>query len=88
MFTVAPHYQIMVQLGLKDLSRNLHVNCTISFLFCLYLIFHVYVQIFDDIFNHKFLDLKWHEEHGSHGPQAPGMPKGRQQQCRPPTTLP
>ena len=31
MFTVAPHYQIMVQLGLKDLSRKLVVICAISY---------------------------------------------------------
>ncbi len=31
MFTVAPHCQIMRQLGLKDLSRNLHVICVIGF---------------------------------------------------------
>jgi hypothetical protein len=31
MFTVVPHCQIMAQLGLKDLSRNLHANCVISF---------------------------------------------------------
>ena len=31
MFTVAQHYQIMVQLGLKDLSHNLHAICVIVF---------------------------------------------------------
>jgi hypothetical protein len=31
MFTVVPYYQIMAQLGLKDLSRNLHANCVIGF---------------------------------------------------------
>ncbi len=42
MFTVAPYYQIMAQLGLKDLSRNLHVIFVISFF--LYLILHACVQ--------------------------------------------
>ena len=32
MFTVAPHYQIMAQLGLKDSARDLHAICVISFL--------------------------------------------------------
>jgi hypothetical protein len=31
MFTIAPHCQIMAQLGSKDSSRNLHTNCTIDF---------------------------------------------------------
>ncbi len=46
MFTVAPHYQIMAQLGFKDLSRNLHVIRVIVF-FLLHLILYVCVQIFD-----------------------------------------
>ena len=46
MFIVAPHCQIMEQLGLKDSSRNLHTICVISF-FRLYLILHVCVQTFD-----------------------------------------
>ncbi len=32
MFILAPHYQNMVQLGLKDSSRNLHAICVIGFL--------------------------------------------------------
>ena len=43
MFNVAPHCQIIKQLGLKDSSRSLHAICLISF--CLYLILYVYVQI-------------------------------------------
>ena len=31
MFTVAPHCQIMTQLGLKDPSHNLHSICVIDF---------------------------------------------------------
>ncbi len=49
MFTVAPHCQIMEQLGLKDSSRNLHVICIISYFFHLYLILHICVQTFDVI---------------------------------------
>ena len=37
------HYPIMKQLGLKDLSRDLQLNCTISYLFYLYLMFHTRV---------------------------------------------
>ena len=33
MFTVAPYYQIMAQLDLKDSSRNLHAICVISYFF-------------------------------------------------------
>ena len=47
MFTVAPHYQIMEQLDLKDLSRNLHVMCLISYFFRLYLIHHTYIETYD-----------------------------------------
>ncbi len=46
MFTVAPHCQIMSQLGLNDSSRNLHANYVISF-FYQYLILRTYVQTFD-----------------------------------------
>ncbi len=45
MFIVAPHCQIMTQLGLKDSSRYLHVNCVIDFF--PYLILHACVQTFD-----------------------------------------
>jgi hypothetical protein len=38
---------IMVQLGLKDLSRPFRLNCVISFIFYLYLMLHAYVQRFD-----------------------------------------
>jgi len=37
------HYPIMKQLGLKDLSRDLQLNCTISYLFYLYLMFRTRV---------------------------------------------
>jgi hypothetical protein len=53
MFTVAPHGQIMAQLGLKDFSRNLHANYVIGFI-CPYLILHVCVQTFD-VMREKFL---------------------------------
>ncbi len=33
MFTVAPHCQIMTQLGLKDSSHNFPTNCVIVFIF-------------------------------------------------------
>ncbi len=45
MFTVAPHYQIMAQLGLKYSSRNSHANCVIGFF--PHLILYVCVQTFD-----------------------------------------
>jgi hypothetical protein len=47
MFTVAPHYQIMEQLGLKDSSRKLVAICAISYFLSLYLILHAGVQTFD-----------------------------------------
>jgi hypothetical protein len=40
MFTVAPHCQIMEQLGLKDSSRKLVTICAINYFFSLYLILH------------------------------------------------
>ena len=49
MFTVAPHCQIMGQLGLKIPSRKLVAICAISYFFSLYLIFYVVVQTFDVI---------------------------------------
>ena len=45
MFTIAPHYQIMAQLDLKDSSRYLHANCLIDFFS--YLILHICLQIFN-----------------------------------------
>ncbi len=47
MFTVAPYCQIMAQLGLKDLSRNLHAICVIGYFFRLYLILNACVQTFN-----------------------------------------
>jgi len=35
------YYPIMDYLGLKDSSRRLQANCTINYLFYLYLIFHI-----------------------------------------------
>ena len=46
MFTVAPHYQIMEQLGLKDLSRKLVTICTISY-------FLAYIEYFMQVFKHS-----------------------------------
>jgi hypothetical protein len=43
----------MAQLVLKDSSHNLHTNCTIDFSFYPYLIFYLYVQIFDVMFLNK-----------------------------------
>ena len=39
------------RLGLKDSSRDLQINCTISFCFYLYLILYAYDAIFDMIGN-------------------------------------
>ena len=49
MFTVAPNSQIIEQLGLKNSSRKLIPLCAISYLFCLYLILYVGIQIFNVI---------------------------------------
>ena len=49
MFTVAPYYQIMKQLGLKDSSRKLVTICVISYFLSLYLIFYASIQTFDVI---------------------------------------
>ena len=46
-FLFDKHYQIMEQLGLKNSSRNLQVNCAISYLFYLYLMFHTCDVRFD-----------------------------------------
>ena len=43
--TVAPYYQIVAQLDLKDSSHNLHAICVI--IFSLHLILYVCVQTFD-----------------------------------------
>ena len=45
------HYPIMKQLGLKDSSRDLQLNCAISYLFYLYLVFHTCAARFDVIGN-------------------------------------
>ena len=37
----------MEQLGLKDSSRDLQVNCAISYLFYLYLMLHICAARFD-----------------------------------------
>jgi hypothetical protein len=50
-FLFDKHYLIMEQLGLKDLSRDLQVNCAISYLIYLYLMFHACAAIFDVIGN-------------------------------------
>ena len=46
-FLFDKHYPIMEQLGLKDPSRNLQINCAISYLFYLYLMFHACAGRFD-----------------------------------------
>ena len=53
MFIVAPHCQIMAQLGLKDSSRNLKKPCNCFFP---HLILHTYIQTFD-VMGEKFLFL-------------------------------
>ena len=47
LFLFDKHYPIMEQLGLKDSSRDLQVNCVISYLFYLYLMFHACAARFD-----------------------------------------
>ena len=46
-FIFDKHYLIMEKLDLKDSSRDLQVNCTISYLFYLYLMFHACAARFD-----------------------------------------
>jgi len=46
-FLFDKHYPIMEQLGLKDSSRDLKINCAISYLFYLYLMFHACAVRFD-----------------------------------------
>jgi len=46
-FLFDKHYPIMEQLGLKDSSRDLQVNCAISYLFYLYLMFYACAVRFD-----------------------------------------
>jgi len=46
-FLFDKHYQIMEQLGLKNSSRNLQLNCAISYLFYLCLMFHACATRFD-----------------------------------------
>jgi hypothetical protein len=50
-FLFDKHYLIMKQLDLKDSSRDLQVNCAISYLFYLYLMLHVCVVKFNVIKN-------------------------------------
>ena len=47
MFTVASHYQIMEQLGLKYSSHKLVTICAISYFLSLYLILNAGVWTFD-----------------------------------------
>jgi len=46
-FLFDKHYPIMKQVGLKDSSRDLQVNCAISYYFYLYLMFYVCAARFD-----------------------------------------
>ena len=46
-FLFDKQYPIMEQLDLKDSSRDLQVNCAISYLFYIYLMFHAYAARFD-----------------------------------------
>jgi hypothetical protein len=50
-FLFDKHCPIMEQLGLKDPSRDLHVNCAISYLFYLYLMFYASAAKFDAMKN-------------------------------------
>ena len=47
LFLFDKHYPIMEQLGLKDSSRDLQVNCAISYLFYLHLMFYACAARFD-----------------------------------------
>jgi hypothetical protein len=58
MFTVAPHCQIIEQLGLKNSSHNLHAICVISYFFHLYLINHACVRAFNVIGRKILLETK------------------------------
>ena len=44
MFTVAPHDQIMDELGLKNLSHKLVAICVINYFFSIYLILQISVK--------------------------------------------
>ena len=46
-FLFDKYYSIIEQLGLKDSSRDLQVNCVISYLFYIYLMFHACAAKFD-----------------------------------------
>jgi len=46
-FLFDKHYPIMKQLDLKYLSRDLQINCAISYFFYLYLMFHACAVRFD-----------------------------------------
>ena len=57
-FLFDKHCSIIEWLGLKDSSRNLQINCVISFYFYLYLVLHACVARFDVTGNlEKFLDF-------------------------------
>jgi len=47
LFLFDKHCPIIEQLELKDSSRDLYVNCAISYLFYLYLMFYAYTAKFD-----------------------------------------
>ena len=51
LFLFDKYYPIKEQLDLKDLFRDLQVNCAISYLFYLYLMFHTCVVRFDGMEN-------------------------------------
>ncbi len=53
-FTVAPYYQIMAQLDLKDSSRNFTRKLCNGFFYRPHLILHAYIQTFD-VMGEKFL---------------------------------
>jgi len=46
-FLFDKQYLIIEQLGLKDSSRDLQINCAISYLFYLYLMFYTRAARFD-----------------------------------------
>ena len=47
LFVFGKNYPIMDYLGLKDSSRQLQVNCVISYSFYLHLMLHAYAARFD-----------------------------------------
>ena len=59
-FVFGKNCPIMDYLVLKDSSRQLHVNCVISYSFYLHLMLHLYAARFDVTSNlRKFLDFGW-----------------------------